>query len=86
MILNLISDTDYYDDPSKALERSMVKTNQQMHASRVDDTLSGTTAVGVILKVGGQGIEVRGRSWLKVLGHKGIASMGLEAQCLTSIS
>lgn len=50
VILNLISDPDYYADPCTALEKSMIKTNQQMHAAHVDDTLSGTTAVGVLMK------------------------------------
>ena len=51
VFVNLISDADYYDDPSAALEHAMVKTNQQMHEHHVDDTLSGTTAVGVLFKV-----------------------------------
>lgn len=49
--MNLISDADYYADPAAALEKAMIKTNQQMHAHHVDDTLSGTTAVGVLMKV-----------------------------------
>ena len=63
MILNLISDADYYADPSAALEKAMIKTNVQMHAHQVDDTLSGTTAVGVLMKVRrgpGQGLGARG--------------------------
>lgn len=72
MILNLISDADYYADPSAALEKAMIKTNVQMHAHQVDDTLSGTTAVGVLMKVrrGPEpGLGARGaRAWGQWLG------------------
>ena len=49
----MMADANYYENPAAALEHAMVKTNQELHAARLDDSLSGTTAVGVLVKVSG---------------------------------
>ena len=51
VLLNMMADQEYYDNPAVALDNAMRKTNMQLHAAHVDDSLSGTTAVAVLLKV-----------------------------------
>ena len=51
VLLNMMADQEYFDNPAVALDNAMRKTNMQLHASQVDDSLSGTTAVAVLLKV-----------------------------------
>ena len=46
-----MADANYYASPASALENAMVKTNKQMHQHETDDSLSGTTAVSILMKV-----------------------------------
>lgn len=39
------------DDIKEASKKAHVSTNEQLHATAFDDTLSGTTAISVLLKV-----------------------------------
>lgn len=47
---NLVGDMEFLDNPSKALYNATVKTNNQLHNSLTDDTLSGTTAVTMLVR------------------------------------
>ena len=46
-----MADADYHANPSVAIGSAMRKTNAQLHAHAIDDSLSGTTAVVALLKV-----------------------------------
>ncbi len=59
----MMADADYFDNPAAALDNAMRKTNNQLHAAHVDDSLSGTTAVAVLLKVR---VRVRVRVMVRV--------------------
>ena len=50
-----MADADYFANPSVAIGNAMRKTNAQLHAHAIDDSLSGTTAVVALLKVGEAG-------------------------------
>lgn len=39
------------DTIKDANNRAHVSTNEQLHSTAFDDTLSGTTAIGILLKV-----------------------------------
>jgi len=52
VMLNMMADPDYHASPSVAVGNAMRKTNAQLHAHGIDDSLSGTTAVVALLKVG----------------------------------
>lgn len=47
---NLVGDLEFLDNPSSALHNATAKTNQQLHKSLTDDTLSGTTAVTMLIR------------------------------------
>lgn len=47
---NLLGDLDFHDNPAAALHNATAKTNDQLHRSLIDDTLSGTTAVMMLLR------------------------------------
>ena len=46
-----MADADFFANPSVSMGNAMRKTNAQLHAHAIDDSLSGTTAVVALLKV-----------------------------------
>lgn len=45
-----MKDDALFKAPEQALHRAVTTTNAQLHSSAIDDSLSGTTAVGVLLR------------------------------------
>ena len=50
MLLNLVEDPRLSDAPEEAFRAAMLRTNEQLHNSAVDDSMSGTTAITCLLR------------------------------------
>lgn len=48
--VNLAEHPRLDDAPEEAFRQAMLKTNEQLHASSVDDSMSGTTAITCLLR------------------------------------
>lgn len=48
--MNLAGEAGLEDAPEEAFRQAMLRTNQQLHTSAVDDSMSGTTAIICLLR------------------------------------
>ena len=77
---NLVADKSFKDDPHQGLRSALLLCNRQLHNSRIDDQMSGTTAIVGLIR--GRTLYVANvgdsRAILAVQGPDGIVSRPLS--------